>query len=36
MSLYPPIEPHDHGMLGVGDGNHVHWEPSGSSLKRAA
>ena len=24
--MYPPVEPYDHGMLGVGDGNRVYWE----------
>jgi proline iminopeptidase len=28
--LYPEIEPHDHGMLEVGDGNQVYWEVSGN------
>jgi len=28
--LYPLVEPHDEGMLGVGDGNLVHWEVSGN------
>lgn len=28
--LYPPIEPHDSGMLDVGDGNVIAWEVSGS------
>lgn len=27
---YPPIEPYDHGMLDVGDGNHVYWEVCGN------
>ena len=27
---YPPIEPHAHGMLDVGDGNRVYWEVCGS------
>jgi proline iminopeptidase len=27
---FPQIEPYDHGMLDVGDGNLVHWEVSGS------
>jgi proline iminopeptidase len=27
---YPPIEPYDHGMLDVGDGNLVYWEACGS------
>jgi proline iminopeptidase len=28
--LYPPSEPHDAGMLDVGDGNLVHWEVRGN------
>lgn len=28
--MYPPIEPYDHGMLDVGDGNHVYWEVCGN------
>ena len=27
---FPPIEPHDHGMLDVGDGHLVYWESVGS------
>ncbi|KAA2258097.1 prolyl aminopeptidase [Solihabitans fulvus] len=27
---YPPTEPYDHGMLDVGDGNHVYWETVGN------
>jgi proline iminopeptidase len=27
---YPPIEPYDHGMLDVGDGNLVYWDVSGN------
>jgi proline iminopeptidase len=27
---YPPIEPYEHGMLDVGDGNHVYWEVCGN------
>jgi proline iminopeptidase len=27
---YPPIEPYDHGMLDVGDGNLVYWETRGN------
>jgi proline iminopeptidase len=27
---YPPTEPHDHGMLDVGDGNFVYWETRGN------
>jgi len=30
MPLYPEIEPYDHGMLDVGDGNHVYWETCGN------
>ncbi|MEU0476547.1 prolyl aminopeptidase [Streptomyces olivaceus] len=30
MGLYPKIEPYDHGMLDVGDGNHVYWETCGN------
>ncbi|MFJ7355793.1 prolyl aminopeptidase [Phyllobacterium sp. NPDC097923] len=29
-SLYPEIEPYDHGMLAVGDGNEIHWEACGN------
>ncbi|MGC0419865.1 prolyl aminopeptidase [Embleya sp. AB8] len=29
-TAYPPIEPYDHGMLDVGDGNHVYWETCGN------
>ena len=29
MSLYPPIEPYDQGMLDTGDGNRVYWEVCG-------
>jgi proline iminopeptidase len=28
--LHPASEPHDHGMLDVGDGNHVYWEACGN------
>jgi proline iminopeptidase len=28
--LYPPIEPYAHGLLDVGDGNHVYWETCGN------
>ncbi|MFD9891725.1 prolyl aminopeptidase [Amycolatopsis sp. NPDC059027] len=27
--VFPPIEPYDHGLLDVGDGNHVYWETCG-------
>lgn len=30
MGRYPEIEPYDHGMLDVGDGNRVYWETSGN------
>ncbi|WP_155055306.1 prolyl aminopeptidase [Streptomyces blattellae] len=30
MALYPEIEPYDHGMLDVGDGNRVYWETCGN------
>ncbi len=30
MGLYPPIEPYDHGLLDVGDGNRVYWETCGN------
>ncbi len=29
MQPFPRIEPYDHGMLDVGDGNHVYWETCG-------
>ncbi|HEY0639621.1 MAG TPA: prolyl aminopeptidase [Pseudonocardiaceae bacterium] len=28
--MYPPIEPYDHGLLDVGDGNQVYWEACGN------
>ena len=28
--MYPEIEPHEHGMLDVGDGNHIYWEAYGN------
>ena len=28
--LFPPIEPYDHGLLDVGDGNLVYWETCGN------
>ncbi|WP_121708801.1 prolyl aminopeptidase [Streptomyces sp. E5N91] len=36
MSLYPEIEPYDHGMLDVGDGNHVYWETCGNPRGKPA
>ncbi|UED83352.1 prolyl aminopeptidase [Streptomyces profundus] len=29
-ALYPPIEPHDHGWLSVGDGHRMYWEVCGN------
>ncbi|MBP6684855.1 MAG: prolyl aminopeptidase [Leucobacter sp.] len=29
-TLYPEIEPHDHGMLPVGDGHEIYWEVCGN------
>jgi proline iminopeptidase len=34
--LYPPIEPYEHGMLEVGDGNHVYWETCGNPAGKPA
>jgi proline iminopeptidase len=34
--LYPEIEPYDHGMLGVGDGNLVYWETCGNPRGKPA
>ncbi|MFF0448911.1 prolyl aminopeptidase [Streptomyces sp. NPDC004609] len=34
--LYPPIEPYEHGMLDVGDGNLVYWEVCGNPEGRPA
>jgi proline iminopeptidase len=31
MELFPDIEPYDHGMLDVGDGQKVYWEACGNS-----
>ncbi|ATL26955.1 prolyl aminopeptidase [Streptomyces formicae] len=36
MGLYPDIEPYDHGMLDVGDGNRVYWEVCGNPLGKPA
>lgn len=33
---YPPIEPHEQGMLDVGDGNLVHWEVCGNPAGKPA
>ncbi|WP_245681518.1 prolyl aminopeptidase [Actinomadura kijaniata] len=29
-TLYPPVEPHESGMLDVGDGNEIYWEVCGN------
>lgn len=34
--LYPPIEPHAHGLLDVGDGHRIYWETSGNPDGKAA
>lgn len=34
--LYPPIEPHEQGMLEVGDGNHLYWEVCGNPRGKPA
>jgi proline iminopeptidase len=34
--LYPPIEPYDHGMLEVDDGNRVYWETCGNPRGKPA
>jgi len=34
--LYPEIEPHEHGMLEVGDGNLVYWEACGDPRGKPA
>ncbi len=30
MEPFPPIEPYDHGLLDVGDGNRIYWEACGN------
>src|SRR5437868_5875450 len=35
-AMYSPIEPYDHGMLDVGDGNQVYWEVSGNPAGKPA
>ncbi|PWW65265.1 prolyl aminopeptidase [Actinokineospora spheciospongiae] len=35
-ALYPAIEPHEHGMLDVGDGHRVYWEVSGNPAGKPA
>ena len=34
--LYPNVEPYEHGVLAVGDGNHVYWEMCGNPRGKAA
>lgn len=34
--LYPPIEPFDHGMLDVGDGQEIYWETCGNPAGKPA
>ncbi|MER6162230.1 prolyl aminopeptidase [Streptomyces sp. NPDC001868] len=36
MPIHPEIEPYDHGMLDVGDGNHVYWEVCGNPRGKPA
>ena len=36
LEPYPPIEPYDHGLLDVGDGNLVYWETCGSPTGKPA
>lgn len=36
VDRYPPIEPHDQGMLPVGDGNSIFWEVSGNPRGKPA
>jgi proline iminopeptidase len=34
--LYPPTQPHERGMLDVGDGHHIYWEVSGNPSGKPA
>jgi proline iminopeptidase len=36
LTPYPPIEPYDHGLLDVGDGNLVYWEVCGNPTGKPA
>ncbi|MGD0082450.1 MAG: prolyl aminopeptidase [Acidimicrobiales bacterium] len=36
MSLFPEIEPYEHGMLDVGDGHRLYWETSGNPAGKPA
>ncbi|ELS52454.1 putative proline iminopeptidase [Streptomyces viridochromogenes Tue57] len=35
MALYPELEPYDHGLLDVGDGNRVYGETCGNPHRQA-
>jgi proline iminopeptidase len=35
-TLYPPIEPHDSGLLDVGDGDRIYWEVCGNPAGKPA
>lgn len=35
-ALYPEIAPHEHGMLDVGDGQHLYWESCGDPVGKPA
>ena len=35
-TLYPEIEPYDHGLLDVGDGHHLYWECCGNPTGKSA
>ena len=35
-TLYPVIEPYDHGLLDVGDGHHIYWETCGNPRGKPA
>ena len=35
-TLYPPIEPYEHGMLPVGDGHEIYWEVCGNPAGKPA
>ncbi|MBF9128378.1 prolyl aminopeptidase [Plantactinospora sp. S1510] len=36
VELYPPVDPYDHGLLDVGDDNHVYWEACGKPRGKPA
>ena len=35
VELFPPVEPYEHGLLDVGDGNLVYWEACGTRTASA-